>query len=276
MKTSSHNEKRGFTLIELLVIILIIGVLASLLLISLSVAQEYARSAFCKNNLKQLSLTYLLYSDDNSDKLVLNGYSGCGGDADSPLWVRGYQNNFSCSEDYTNKNLLINSKFALFANYLKTEKVYKCPSDRKIFYSKTTTTNKESITNSSEKIRSYSLNWNLGWNKIDEETTYLSPVKSEIKEKINQIQSPAECLSFLDVYSESICWVWFGIKKDEIVMYPAAYHNKSGNLIFVDNHVEKRKWRDERTTDYNSIPFHYHNYGSTGNKDLEWLVEKGK
>lgn len=268
-----HNTRRGFTLIELLIVVLIIGILASLLLVSLSIAQEYARSAYCKNNLKQLSLTYLLYSDDNSEKLVLNGYSGCGGDADSSLWVRGYQNNFSCGNDFTNKNLLINPKFALFANYIKNEKVYKCPSDKKIFSHHISGEDENSVIVRGHKIRSYSLNWNLGWN-VQNETSYLSPELTNIVENTNQIENPANCMSFIDVYSESICWVWFGVQMDKIVMYPAAYHNKSGNLAFVDNHVENKKWKDNRTLMYKDIPFHYHNYSSVENKDLFWMFER--
>lgn len=269
MKNFFHNVRRGFTLIELLVVIFIIGVLASLLLVSLSVAQEYARSTYCKNNLKQLSLTYLLYSEDNSDKLVLNGYSGCDGDADTSLWVRGYLNNISCGNDFTNKTLLTDPKFALFANYIKTVNIYKDPSDKKIFSHRVSSKDEEI---KGQKARSYSLNWNLGWNNR-EETTYLSPKISDIKLKLNEIQNPSEYLSFLDVYSESICWVWFGVRKDQIVMYPAAYHNKSGNLSFVDSHVEKKKWVDQRTLFYDQIPFHYHNYISVKNEDVEFLLK---
>ena len=63
---------KKFSLIELLVVIAIIGILASLLMPSLSKARGQARAAVCKNNLKQAGLALQMYAQDNEDALMTN------------------------------------------------------------------------------------------------------------------------------------------------------------------------------------------------------------
>ena len=58
-------KREGFTLIELLVVIAIIGLLASVILISLNSARKKARDVKRITSLKQLQTAVELYYDDN-------------------------------------------------------------------------------------------------------------------------------------------------------------------------------------------------------------------
>ncbi len=56
------HPKKGFTLIELLVVIAIIAVLMAILLPSLKRAREQTRRTVCGNQVRQQSMSLLMYA----------------------------------------------------------------------------------------------------------------------------------------------------------------------------------------------------------------------
>lgn len=109
--------KRAFTLIELLVVIAIIGILAALLLSTLSAAKNSARRTACLNNLKQINLGVRMYADDHKDTfpIITNSVPPIVW-TDYALFIRGY--------------------LSLKGEPSPQDKVFACPADT--FYYKTT------------------------------------------------------------------------------------------------------------------------------------------
>ncbi|MHB8523706.1 MAG: DUF1559 family PulG-like putative transporter [Limisphaerales bacterium] len=63
------TESRAFTLVELLVVIAIIVILAGMLLPVLGRAKEAGRRITCLNSMRQIGLSLIMYTDENSGSL---------------------------------------------------------------------------------------------------------------------------------------------------------------------------------------------------------------
>jgi prepilin-type N-terminal cleavage/methylation domain-containing protein/prepilin-type processing-associated H-X9-DG protein len=93
---------QGFTLIELLIVIAIISILASILFPVFARARENARRASCMNNLKQIGLGIIQYTQDYDEQMPAS---------ETPDFLR---------RIYVMERL---------NPYLKSDQIFKCPSD---------------------------------------------------------------------------------------------------------------------------------------------------
>ncbi len=140
-KTHSISvSERGFTLIELLVVIAVIAVLMAILMPSLNRAREQGRRAVCLNYLKTLTFGWIMYADQNDDRIV-NGeaYWAPDSPASAPAPTSGphkrerYWVGNDCASGFAQgqqRQLEVQKEAirlgAIFP-YCEDEKVYRCP-----------------------------------------------------------------------------------------------------------------------------------------------------
>ena len=224
LQLGTHRSGLGFTLIELLVVIAIIAILAGMLLPALSKSKAKAQGVMCLSNAKQLTLAWLLYTDEHDDSFV-NNHGRDETRATRQSWANNVQD-WTTSDDNTNLIYLTEAKLSSYLN--KSTAVFKCPGDR-------------SVAENGPRIRSMAMNAMVGSTGVL--TNRFNPDYKQFV-KPSDLQSPSQTFVFIDEHQDTINDGFFVNTLDEYKWgnLPASYHNGAASLSFADGHTEAHRW----------------------------------
>jgi prepilin-type N-terminal cleavage/methylation domain-containing protein/prepilin-type processing-associated H-X9-DG protein len=230
--------KEGFTLIELLVVIAIIAILAGLLLPALAGAKVRAQKVACSNNLKQLTLAWMLYVDENNGKLP-QSENTTAVPTNEPIWVFG---SLKTPAETTNLDLV---RLGVIFSQSKSVSIYRCPADR---------TELANISRS----RSYSMNDHLNGKKKSGSDQGSYRIYSNIVTMVRP--SPSGLFVLVDEHEDSINGPGFSMLMPSFAPpSPATFlksvpanrrHRNSYGLSFADGHAESWKLTDSVIRDW--------------------------
>ena len=232
---SPSRQARGFTLIELLVVIAIIAILAGMLLPALSKAKAKAHNINCMSILKQLTLSWIMYADDNGGALVKNWVSS------SEAWIGG---DVSSMPNATNVNFIMNGKLY---PYNSSRDIYRCPVDIQVPDSL------RAAIKGQKRVRSYSMNGRMGGADASDarfgaaDTSWVLGAKYPMFKKTTDIVEPSPTQAFVFI-EESYLTVddgYFAVRAPGDNLWqnsPTVRHGRSCELSFADGHAEIWRW----------------------------------
>lgn len=217
--------QKAFTLIELLVVIAIIAVLMSVLMPALQRAREGGRRAVCMNNLKQLTLAWNMYADENDDKIV-NGATGFSdrnmpwGDHTNELaWVHIYD---SGNWDRQIQGIQEGALWPI----LRNEKLYRCPTGRR------------------GQALTYSIMFSM--NAVNHTPTQ-GVRGAHVKRRTEIRPNPAQRLVFIDEGYMSADAFAVHYNQERWWDDPPVRHGDGVTLSFADGRVDHWRWRGSDT-----------------------------
>jgi prepilin-type N-terminal cleavage/methylation domain-containing protein len=282
MKTLRFSSRTAFTLIELLVVVAIIAILASLLLPALAKAKTKAHGIGCMSNLKQLALSWAMYTTDNNEKVPMN--NGDTGRNYDQTWITGWltldggdnlghpgKNN----PDNTNTVYVMNSPLWRYHQALG---IWRDPADTAL-----STEGKQRLPH----VRTLSMNnWLGNYTPPNTDTPWTPGYKVIHRTSDMTIPNPSKTWILIDEREDSINDGYFVVTMENysadkmsssllIVDYPASYHNGAGGLNFADGHAEIHKWLSPQTKARFKRDTHLSLGAVRGaNPDMYWLQER--
>lgn len=265
------NKRKGFTLIELLVVIAIIAVLMAILMPALNRAREQGKRAVCLSNLKQLTLAWIMYADDNDDKIV-NGeaYTATRLPVANPVPTRGPHKGerYWVGNDVGSRPLDMKIKAirigALFT-YCKNEKLYRCP------------------TGIRGEMRTYSIGYGMN-GCFDAAGTYIGSKGVRVGKTVLMVKrkmeitvpAPAYRLVFLDEGRMTIDSYAVHYLIPQWWDPPHVRHADGTNVSFADGHSDYWKYRGAETIEVGKRVNPPHQYKPTTDEGLADLQKMQK
>jgi prepilin-type N-terminal cleavage/methylation domain-containing protein/prepilin-type processing-associated H-X9-DG protein len=271
----SHDGRGGrrgaFTLIELLVVIAIIAILMAVLMPALKRAREQGQRAVCLNHLRTLTMSWIMYADQNDDKIV-NGEAAwnptgppsaaaptSGPHRGEPYWVgndcaSNYASGDHRDEDIQKECIRVGALYP----YAAAEKVYRCP------------------TGVRGEMRTYSTGYGMN-GCFDAAGTYNGNQGVRVGQTVLMIKkrseitvpAPAFRLVFLD--EGRITPDSYAIQYLTPAWWdpPFVRHADGTNVSFADGHSDYWKYIGKETIDIGKQPNPPHNYAPKTEDGLE-------
>src|SRR5580658_441764 len=238
-----RHAAQAFTLIELLVVIAVIAILAALLLPAFARAKEEGRRANCVGNLRQLTICWEMYPDDNQGYLAPNNwidYVGAG-DNKSVSWCDG-----NALVDITTSNI----QSGLLYPYNRSPGIYHCPSDVSTIVNANGNPLPQLRTrsyNMSQSVNGLGLYVNPSFNG-GEAVDVTQPCFAKLSDATNP--APPRLFVFIDENEGTLQDDQFGYPMINSGYYglwfdmPSNRHHQGGDLSFADGHGEYWRWHE--------------------------------